>query len=64
MKIQEFLADNFDCPCNYSPIDEEMASYCGDKCREIDPYAEGGCEKCWEQVFKAYGITNVTEVEE
>lgn len=57
MTIQEFLADHFDCPCDYTPIDEKMWEFCGNKCDETCYYGK----KCWEQVFKAYGITNVTE---
>lgn len=27
-KLAKFLADTFGCPCNYSPLGEEMQEYC------------------------------------
>lgn len=31
-KIATMLAKYFDCPCNFSPIDDEMFEYCQDDC--------------------------------
>lgn len=28
IKIAKKLAELFDCPCNFSPLDEEMQAYC------------------------------------
>lgn len=28
VKIAKKLAETFDCPCNFSPLDEEMQAYC------------------------------------
>lgn len=28
VKIAKKLAEQFDCPCNFSPLDEEMQAYC------------------------------------
>lgn len=49
--VAKHLADGFDSPCNYSPLDEEMFDYCGG--------VEGECEcddavKCWKRVFKMW----------
>lgn len=48
-KIFSILAELFDVPCNFSPIDEWLPYLCeyGNECN---------CEyeKCWEQFFKHY----------
>ena len=49
--VAKHLADGFDSPCNYSPLDEEMFDYCGG--------VEGECEcddavECWKRVFKMW----------
>ena len=31
-KIATVLTKYFDCPCNFSPLDEEMFEYCQDGC--------------------------------
>lgn len=31
-KIASMLAKHFDCPCNFSPLDEEMFEYCQYEC--------------------------------
>lgn len=31
-KTAAMLAKYFDCPCNFSPIDDEMFEYCQDDC--------------------------------
>ena len=43
-KLCCMLAKYIGFPCNYSPIDEEMANYCGDQCAmdDID---------CWKKVL-------------
>jgi hypothetical protein len=43
-KLCEWLAKYIGFPCNYSPIDEEMADYCGDQC-EMDDIG------CWKKVL-------------
>ena len=42
--IAKYLAGLFGCPCNFSPIDEEMYDYCGEDCR---------CSniECWNRVI-------------
>lgn len=48
-RMFSILADLFDVPCNFSPIDEWLPYLCeyGNECN---------CEykKCWEQFFKHY----------
>lgn len=49
--VAKHLADGFDSPCNYSPLDEEMFDYCGG--------IEGECNcddavECWKRVFKMW----------
>ena len=49
--VAKHLADGFDSPCNYSPLDEEMFDYCGG--------VEGECDcddavECWKRVFKTW----------
>lgn len=42
--VSEMLAKYFDCPCNFSPLDEEMLAYCRDNC--VDDNIE-----CWIRVI-------------
>lgn len=42
--VSEMLAKYFDCPCNFSPLDEEMWAYCRDNC--VDDNIE-----CWIRVI-------------
>ena len=42
--VSEMLAKYFDCPCNFSPLDEEMLAYCIDNC--VDDNIE-----CWIRVI-------------
>lgn len=42
--VSEMLAKFFDCPCNFTPLDEEMWAYCGDNC--VDDHIE-----CWIRVI-------------
>lgn len=44
-KIATMLAKYFDCPCNFSPIDDEMFEYCQDDC-VMDNVT------CWERVIE------------
>lgn len=58
--VAEHLADGFDSPCNYSPLDEEMFDYCGG--------VEGECEcddavECWKRVFKMWQKQDEEEAE-
>lgn len=58
--VAKHLADGFDSPCNYSPLDEEMSDYCGD--------VEGECEcddavECWKRVFKMWRKQDQEEAE-
>lgn len=58
--VAEHLADGFDSPCNYSPLDEEMFDYCGG--------IEGECEcddavECWKRVFKMWQKQDEEETE-
>lgn len=46
-KLCRMLAKYIGFPCNYSPIDEEMADYCGDQC-EMDDIG------CWENVLSKW----------
>lgn len=58
MTIQEWLAENFGSPCNYSPLQEDMIDYCCEK------YEECNCMndvECWNRVMKAFNITNINE---
>ncbi|MBP5461925.1 MAG: hypothetical protein J6Y20_07360 [Lachnospiraceae bacterium] len=41
-KVAYLLAAQFDSPCNYTPLDEEMVEYCGESC-DMDDVA------CWER---------------
>ena len=58
--VAEHLADGFDSPCNYSPLDEEMFDYCGG--------VEGECDcddavECWKRVFKMWQKQDEEEAE-
>lgn len=58
--VANHLADGFDSPCNYSPLDEEMFDYCGG--------VEGECEcddavECWKRVFKMWQKQDEEEAE-
>ena len=44
-KIATMLSKYFDCPCNFSPIDDEMFEYCQDDC-VMDNVT------CWERVIE------------
>lgn len=46
-KLCSMLAKYIGFPCNYSPIDEEMADYCGDQCKMDDI-------GCWEKVLSKW----------
>lgn len=39
------IAGIMGCPCNYSPLDEQMYKYCGEDCHMHDV-------DCWERVFR------------
>lgn len=51
-KLAQFMYDNFDWPCNFTPLDEQMADFCGDDC---DCYYDNPIA-CWKQVFKMIGV--------
>jgi len=58
--VAKHLADSFDSPCNYSPLDEEMFDYCGG--------VEGECEcddavECWKRVFEMWKKQDEEEAE-
>lgn len=58
--VAKHLADGFDSPCNYSPLDEEMFDYCGG--------VEGECDcddavECWKRVFKMWQKQDEKEAE-
>lgn len=44
-KVAYLLAEYFDSPCNFSPLDEEMSEVCGENCDMDDV-------KCWERWIK------------
>lgn len=44
-KIAKFLAYTFDCPCNFSPLDEGMHEYCGEDCQDYNI-------ECWRRVLE------------
>ena len=50
----KWLSETFGCPCNYSPIDEQMAEICVDTC-QMDDDAE-----CWRRVMKKLVIKEDT----
>ena len=41
----EYLAEWFDCPCNFSPTDEKMFDFCGEDCDYHNV-------ECWRRVSK------------
>lgn len=43
----EWLARQFECPCNFSPIDEEMFEHCKGDCVNDDI-------ECWKRVLKQF----------
>ena len=43
-QIAKYLAEKFDCPCNFSPIDEEMFEFC-EECNSDES------KVCWEKVI-------------
>lgn len=58
--VAKHLAEGFDSPCNYSPLDEEMFDYCGG--------VEGECNcddavECWKRVFKMWKKQDEEEAE-
>lgn len=58
--VAKYLAEGFDSPCNYSPLDEEMFDYCGG--------VEGECDcddavECWKRVFKMWQKQDEEEAE-
>lgn len=42
--VANMLAKYFDCPCNFSPIDEEMFDFCNECCNDN--------VICWEKVIE------------
>ena len=46
-KVATFLAELFDSPCNFTPLNAEMWDYC-DECQY--PVSNGYVE-CWERVI-------------
>lgn len=46
LKIAKYLSDAFDCPCNYSPLDEEMYEYC-----MSDKQCQDSEIECWQRVI-------------
>lgn len=53
--IAKELAEIFDCPCNFTPLDEEMQKYCGDDC--IDD-----SEVCWQRFIEKTVKKRLTEL--
>ena len=55
--ICEELAELFDSPCNYSPMDEKMFqdSYCESHCGKITD------KECWKQYFEKVWADRKTE---
>lgn len=49
MTDAEIVAEIFGCPCNYSPIDEEMCLNCD--CEHICGTPEQTDAKCWQRYF-------------
>lgn len=48
--IAEIVADLFGCPCDYTPIDEEMCM--SGLCDEICGTSQQTDSKCWKRYFK------------
>ena len=58
--VANHLADSFDSPCNYSPLDEEMFDFCG------GVNGECNCDdavECWKRVFKMWQKQDEEEAE-
>lgn len=57
--ICEELAELFDSPCNYSPVDERMFqdSYCESHCGKITD------KECWKQYFEKVWADRKTEIQ-
>lgn len=55
--ICEELAELFDSPCNYSPMDEKMFqdSYCESHCGKVTD------KECWKQYFEKVWADRKTE---
>lgn len=45
-QIAKYLAERLDCPCNFSPIDEEMFEFCRERECNSDE-----SRVCWERVI-------------
>ena len=58
--VAKHLADGFDSPCNYSPLDEEMFDYCGGV--EVECNCDNAVE-CWKRVFKMWQKQDEEEAE-
>ena len=53
--IAKELAEIFDCPCNFTPLDEEMQGYCGNDC--IDD-----SEVCWQRFIERAAEKRLAEL--
>ena len=49
MTDAEIIAELFGCPCNYTPIDEEMVAT--GECEDICGSGEQTDAKCWQRYF-------------
>ena len=49
MTDAEIIAELFGCPCNYTPIDEEMVAT--GECEDICGSDEQTDAKCWQRYF-------------
>ena len=49
MTDAEIIAELFGCPCNYTPIDEEMCASCD--CEPLCGTPEQTDAKCWQMYF-------------
>lgn len=64
IKIAKKLAELFDCPCNFSPLDEEMQAYCME--HHYDPARDECCPifdgyenvVCWCRVLEKWEKEN------
>lgn len=51
-KIIEHLADLFDCPCNYSFVDNDVGEYMGEYCEnKYDDNCTCDVKECWRRVL-------------
>ena len=50
MTDAEIIAELFGCPCNYTPIDEEMCANCD--CEHLCGTPEQTDAKCWQRYFE------------